>query len=78
MKEKNDRENNLATKKWESASHISKNTKPVPAFKRLNTPVDSVGTIYAIRHALKKLNCSTHIYILNATAILCPLHSVEQ
>lgn len=75
MKEKNDRENNLATK---SASHLGKNTKPVPVFKRLNTPVDSVGTIYAIRHALKKLNCSTHIYILNATAILCPLHNVEQ
>lgn len=47
----------------------------MPAFKRINNPVDAAGTICATRHVLKKLNDSepqqliVFIYILNATAI---------
>ena len=47
----------------------------MPAFKGINSLVDSDGTIYAVRHVLKQLNNSesqqpiVFIYILNSTTI---------
>lgn len=86
MKEKNDRENNWATKKkkkWESVSNSGKDAKLVPVFKGINNPVDSVEAIYAVKQVLKKLHDSeaqqlvVYIYIkCNSSKTECFVHCI--